>query len=83
MKISGTKHVSINIEPLEVINKLIEDTVPHRDWFYEYTYKKKTKYYHMTEGYHNSEHIVREITKDEYEYLENLKKCKKYLESKK
>lgn len=77
MKIYGNIRREVDIEPKDVINKLIDHEIGSRNWVFQ----KDGKYYR---GYESSAgcHFFtneEEINKDQYEYVLALKQVLQYL----
>jgi len=77
MQVHGTIRTEVQIEPKDVIEKLIDNEVGWRGW----VVKRDGKYYRgqeMSAGSHSydSEH---EISKDIYDYVQSLKHVLKTL----
>jgi len=82
MEVYASVSQKVNVDPISVIEKLIENEIgiSHRNWIFE----KEGKYYHGFEsgGGTHSWDEKEEISKELYNYLNSLKVVKKYLENK-
>lgn len=77
MQINGTIYSKVEIDPIDVINGLISELIGHKQWII----KEDKKYVVKEEAYRNIEVIVKEITKEQFDYYKELESIKKYLKS--
>ena len=77
MEVRGITTVTVNIDPLTVIEGLIERTIGYKHWIIE----EKDKFYKVYEDGcgGRSYDVKEEITKELYDYVTALKHCITYL----
>ena len=71
MKIYATFMQEVDINPKDVIQKLIDNEIGKQCW----TFEREGKYYRGFEGFEKEI----EIPKEKYDYINNLTKALKYL----
>lgn len=78
MEVHGYVYQAVDIDPIRVIEKLIDNEISWQGWIFE----KDGKYYRGYEasaGYHHNDK-EKEITKETYEYVKALQLVLEYLE---
>lgn len=80
MEINGSINTKVEIDPIDVLSKLIEK---EQSYWRSYVFEKDGKYY---EGYevslgNHSMDKMDEITKDKYEYIRGLQNAIEYLQT--
>ena len=77
MEIYGNIRQKVVIDPIDVLEKLKIRVIEERDW----VFKDGDKYYHgfyQSAGSHSNE-SKREITKEDFEFIQNIENIIKYL----
>lgn len=75
VEVHGRTSVTVSVEPSRILESLLEDFMYYRNWVG--IDEKDGKYYIFSEDYHIVKK-VKEITKEDYDYVKALELALKY-----